>query len=70
VADEYNALLFEPTDSKAFNASIEKLLNDPVLAAKIGENAKNSIVEQELEWLKNAEKIINIAHRLIDKPGL
>ncbi len=70
VTDEYNALLFEATDSNAFNASIEKLLNDSVLAERIGENAKKSIIDQDLEWLKNAEKIIKVANNLVDKSSL
>lgn len=61
LADGYNAVLFDPADALAMPEAIRRLCEDPVLRAKVAENARQTIVEQKLTWLENARKVVDIA---------
>jgi glycosyltransferase involved in cell wall biosynthesis len=55
-----NALLFEPNDDTALQAAIERLAADPALRDRLGAAARRTIVERDLTWTANAERVVAI----------
>ena len=60
LTDGYNALLFDPTDPLAMPAAITRLCADPLLRQRIAGNARCTIAEQQLTWLGNAQKVVDL----------
>ncbi|OAN11364.1 hypothetical protein A3K86_20665 [Photobacterium jeanii] len=60
ITDHYNGLLFDPNDMNDLVTKIEQLINTSSLRQKIQASAVTTIDEKELEWHRNAEKIVAI----------
>lgn len=60
LTDGENALLFDPADPKAMAQAIDRLCVDPVLRMRIAENARQTIVDQKLTWLENAQRVVDL----------
>ena len=53
-----NALLFDPADASSFTHCLNQLCEQPELVTKLGNNAKQSILQHKLTWANNAERIV------------
>ena len=62
--DGENAILFDPNDPDGLVSAIERASGDNALRAKVAEGARNSIAQQGLTWLNNAQRVINILVQL------
>ncbi len=56
LVDEYNALLVNPNDKKAWIEAIKRIQNDTELAMKLADNAL--LTSKNYSWDKRAEKIL------------
>ena len=63
--DEENALLCNPSDFTEFTSALKKLTEDRQLRAKLGKNAYQTIISTPYTWTYNAERVIDIAKKLI-----
>jgi len=66
---EQSALLFEPGEEEGFLRTVERLLEDPELRARIGRGARQTIAEREFTWDANARKVEERFQELIDRAG-
>ena len=66
---EQSALLFEPGEAEGFLTTVERLLEDPELRARIGRGAQQTISEREFTWDANARKVEERFQQLIDRAG-
>jgi glycosyltransferase involved in cell wall biosynthesis len=64
LADGENAVLFDPAVPRSLFAAIERVTADASLRERLGEAARNTIVQQGLTWDRNAERVIALAQRL------
>ena len=53
-----NALLFDPADGNSFTYCLNQLCEQPELITKLGNNAKQSILQHKLTWANNAKRIV------------
>lgn len=67
LVNERNALLFKPDDMATFYGAIERLCTDSVLRQSISAAAKEAIDENGFTWANNANRVILLAQRLINK---
>jgi len=65
LTDERNAILFEPGNPHSLAAAIKKLIDNPDLAARIGQTAREDARNYTYE--KRAEKIIGFIEELLKK---
>ena len=63
LVDNCNALLFELTD-ECFARKLTRLCENPELRQTLGLAARNAVVEQQLYWDSNAERIVAIFKEL------
>ncbi len=63
VIDGQTGLLVEPDSASALAAAIERLLDDPPLAARLGEGLQREFEEQR-SWEKAAERLLDVITRL------
>ncbi len=61
----HDALLFDRADQNDFISSVERLCFDDELRDAIGKNAKSTILTRRLTWTANAERVVDIASRLV-----
>ncbi len=66
---EQSALLFDPGEEEGFLRTVERLLEDPELRARIGQGARQTISEREFTWDANARKVEERFQALIDQAG-
>lgn len=63
--NERNALLFSPEQEGALGAALDRLCNDEILRKRLGFEALATIDRLELTWLGNAQKVQELANKLI-----
>ncbi|GIX21527.1 MAG: glycosyl transferase family 1 [Gammaproteobacteria bacterium] len=61
---EDNALLCPAGDGAALLAAVERLLDDPVLRARLGRAARATIENRRLYWSENARRVEALFHEL------
>jgi glycosyltransferase involved in cell wall biosynthesis len=65
-----DALLFDPAVNGALEAALLRLCLDPSLRARLGEAARQTIVERSFTWARNAERVLAIAEAaVLQAPG-
>lgn len=71
LTDNQNALLFDPAQGNALEATLYRLCSDPALRRRLGEAARATITARSLTWDRNAERVIAIArcHRPATSPA-
>ena len=60
LCDGHNAVLIDPADPQSMPQVIDRLCSDPALRERIAENARLTIAQQELTWLGNAQKVVDL----------
>ena len=68
IVDGETGLLFEPGRTDRMAEALERLVRDPELKRRIGENG-SSWVRRERTWTGNARKVVEIAQGLKDRPA-
>ena len=61
---EKNALLFDPAHPAQLAASIHRLCVDPALRLQVATGARDAIVEQQLTWKANAQRVVDLFGKL------
>lgn len=67
VHDGYNGLLYEPEDWTTLAAKLEALLTDPGLRQRLGQNARQTIL-QGWTWAQQAEKLAQLLATAVATP--
>ena len=62
--DEENALLFDPVQAGAFERALQRLATDAVLRQRVGQAARETILQQGLTWNGNARRVVALAQSL------
>lgn len=65
IRDGENGFLREPGDADGLRRQVERLLDDPALAARLGEQARRDM--QEMTWTRHARQLAAFAERLGDE---
>jgi glycosyltransferase involved in cell wall biosynthesis len=68
LVDGDNALLVEDGNIAAFAAAIDRLIDDPDLAHRLGNNAKRHVQEKN-NWETSVRKLEAILFDIVDNPG-
>lgn len=58
LTDGEDALLFDPADTSAFRAAVERLCADAALRERLGRAARVAVERQGLTWANNARRIV------------
>ncbi len=61
---DHDALLVAPGDADAMRAALVRLAGDAALCARLGANAKRTIVERDLTWRGNARRVLSEVERI------
>ena len=64
---EKNALLFDPAHPEQLAASIQRLCVDHDLRLHVAAGARAAIVEQQLTWKANAQRVVDLFGKLKDR---
>ena len=64
---DHDALLFDPASADTMQAAIVALARDPARRARLGANARATIVRRALTWSSNAQRVVEIAAGLTGK---
>jgi glycosyltransferase involved in cell wall biosynthesis len=64
LVDGENAILFDPDSPTSLSQTIERVCGDEALRQRIGRQARRTIEERRLTWDHNAERVIELFHRL------
>lgn len=64
LVDGDNALLVPPGDGSALAAALARLAGDAALRSRLGERARQTIVERDLTWRGNARRVVEAVERL------
>jgi glycosyltransferase involved in cell wall biosynthesis len=67
VADETDGLLFSPGDHASLSVALQRLVGDRQLRDQLGRAARLKI-EQSRTWRHNAEHVVVLARRRLDRP--
>lgn len=67
LTDNVHGLLFEPGDQATFTRALDRLCREPALRERLGRAAQALIVERGLTWRANAERVVAIAMREVEK---
>ena len=67
VTDGESALLFAPTDGRAFAAALASLVDDVEIRARLGDKARARLVSADYTWAGNAARVEKIAQLLVGK---
>lgn len=62
--DGKNAILFDPGDPGSFRAAIERLCADERLRTELAKGAHRTIIEKNISWDTNAERVVELAGAL------
>ena len=62
--DEENAVLFDPVQTGAFERALQRLATDAVLRQRVGQAARETILQQGLTWNGNARRVVALAQSL------
>ena len=60
LAQDHNAVLFDPGSTASLAAAVDRLCTDRVLREKVAANARATIVEQKLTWHENALRVVGL----------
>ena len=60
IENEVNGLVFNSDDETEIAKRIKSLVNSPELRIRLGEKARNGLIERQLTWEKAAEKYITL----------
>jgi glycosyltransferase involved in cell wall biosynthesis len=60
LTDGDNALMFDDKNAGSFEAALTRLCADGALRERLAEGARNSIHQQNLTWLGNAQKVVGL----------
>lgn len=66
LVDGYNAVLFDAADVNALPKAIKRLCASPELCTQLGRNAARTVLERELTWSANAERVVGMFKRLLN----
>jgi len=66
--DGRDAILFMPEEEGSFAAALMRLVDDPSLRAKVAAGATETLARREFTWRRNAERVCELALRLVTKP--
>jgi glycosyltransferase involved in cell wall biosynthesis len=64
LSHEKNALLFDPAHPEQLAAAIQRLCVDPDLRLHVAAGARAAIVEQQLTWKANAQRVVDLFRKL------
>lgn len=64
LSHEKNALLFDPAHPEQLAAAIQRLCVDPALRLQVAAGARAAIVEQQLTWKANAQRVVDLFVKL------
>jgi len=70
LADDENALLFDPDSPESFAAAIDRICRDPDLRRRLGATARHTVVKRRLTWERNAERVEALFEELCSKRTL
>jgi glycosyltransferase involved in cell wall biosynthesis len=70
LTEGYDALLFAPGDERSFRATLQTLLSDDALRARLGAAARRTLRDTPYTWAHNATRIEAIARALISRAEL
>jgi glycosyltransferase involved in cell wall biosynthesis len=68
LTDGHDALLFDPTVAGALAPALLRLCEDGALRARLGQQARTTIVEKSLTWHANAERVARLCEALVARP--
>lgn len=60
-----NGLLVAPGDGPALTAALVRLVDDAALRARLGARARADVLEHNLTWRGNAERVVAVAEELL-----
>lgn len=66
LVDGENALLFDDAEPGAFEATLERLLDDADLRRRLGEGGRRTIQERRMTWTDNARRVVSLGQTLLD----
>lgn len=69
IRQDETGILYEPGNVAELGSALGRLLDDPSRGQQMGERARQQVVRQHT-WTKNAERVISVAERLIDRPSV
>lgn len=64
LSHEKNALLFDPAHPEQLAGAIQRLCVDPALRLQVAAGARTAIVEQQLTWKANAQRVVELFGKL------
>jgi glycosyltransferase involved in cell wall biosynthesis len=65
LTDGVDALLVPAGDGAAFAAALERLAESPELRARLGAQARRTVVERDLTWRGNARRVVAAAREVL-----
>lgn len=65
LAQDKNAVLFDPDSTASLAAAVDRLCVDHALREKVAAGARATIVEQKLTWHENALQVVKLFQRLL-----
>lgn len=65
LSHDVNALLFSLGDSNALSTQVDRLVLDSALRERLGESARQTIVDRDLTWTGNAKAVLSVAQKLL-----
>ena len=65
LADERDALLFDPNDLHSFAAAVRRAAADAALRQRLAAGAVQTLRHRNLTWRHNAERVLALASRLV-----
>lgn len=64
LTDGHDGLLFDPADPANFTMAVERLCGDADLRARLGRQARQTLLDRDLTWDRNARTVETIAREL------
>jgi glycosyltransferase involved in cell wall biosynthesis len=65
LTDGHDAVLFDPAKASALESALLLLCDDRELRARLGRQARQTIVEKSLTWRANAERVVRLSETLV-----
>jgi glycosyltransferase involved in cell wall biosynthesis len=62
--DGTNALLFPPADPKGLSKALDRLLGEPALRSRLGNNARETLARRSYTWAGNATRVIALVRSI------
>lgn len=64
IVDGKNGILFEPGNRESLYSALDRLVTDTSFRSELGNAARATITERNLTWQGNAQRVIDLVHRL------